>query len=90
MVSALDRGNIAASRVVGSATVYRRDIDGRPLTFISEAGAVMDSETRTSWNVFGQGIAGPLAGRRLMPIVHSDTFWFAWYVFQPGTRVWGE
>jgi len=31
---------------------------------------------------------GPLAGRRLEPIVHGNHFWFSWASYRPQTRVY--
>jgi hypothetical protein len=35
----------------------------------------------------GNATAGPLAGSKLTPVAHVDTFWFAWAAFLPETRV---
>jgi hypothetical protein len=48
----------------------------------------VDSETGSRWNILGRAVSGPLAGRRLDPIVHGDDFWFAWAAFKPATRVY--
>jgi hypothetical protein len=37
--------------------------------------------------VFGTATGGPLVGRRLQPVNHVDTFWFAWAAFRPTTLV---
>ncbi|NUR07391.1 MAG: DUF3179 domain-containing protein, partial [Nocardioidaceae bacterium] len=44
-------------------------------------------ESGSRWNVLGEAVAGPLRGRRLEPVTHLDTFWFAWVAFQPGTTL---
>jgi hypothetical protein len=38
--------------------------------------------------VFGEAIAGPLAGSQLTQVVSADHFWFAWAVFRPDTIIW--
>ena len=43
--------------------------------------------TGSRWNVLGQAVDGPLAGARLAPVEHLDTFWFAWAAFHPSTRI---
>lgn len=49
------------------------------------AGAITDEATGSTWNAFGRATDGPLAGQRLRPVVHLDTFWFSWVAFQPDT-----
>ncbi|MDP8923350.1 MAG: DUF3179 domain-containing protein [Chloroflexota bacterium] len=86
--SALDASSIAASRDIGAAGVFEPTLDGRPLTFRSEAGRLVDVETGSEWNTLGQATSGPLAGRRLPPIVHANHFWFAMAAFYPDVRIW--
>jgi hypothetical protein len=88
--SALDRNDISDGRDVGSAAVYRSVVDGRALTFESRGGALIDAQTGSAWSVLGRARTGPLAGRELEPAIHATPFWFAWYAFEPGTRVWGQ
>ena len=85
--SALDGYRIADSREVGSTGIFRRELDGRSLTFEVKGDEFVDQETGTSWDIFGRGIAGPLAGEQLTPVVHANHFWFAWAAFRPDTRV---
>lgn len=85
--SALDGYRIADSREVGSTGIFRRKLDGRSLTFDVKGDEFVDRETGTSWDIFGRGIAGPLAGEQLTPVVHANHFWFAWAAFRPDTRV---
>jgi len=86
--SALDASAIADGRDVGSTGVFRRELGGRVLTFESAGpGSYQDSETGSTWNVFGRATSGPLAGRRLESVPHGNHFWFAWAVFMPDTRV---
>ena len=87
-LSALDQNIIAESRDVGATAVFRRDLAGRRLTFAARGGEIVDEETGTRWNLAGRGIAGPLSGAQLEPLVHGDYFWFAWVVFRPDTVVW--
>jgi len=88
--SALDTAQVADGRDVGTSAAYDTTLDGRSLTFRSTTGGgFSDTETGSTWNVFGQATGGPLAGRRLSPVEHVDTFWFAWGAFQPAGRVIG-
>ncbi len=85
--SALAGSTVAAGADVGATGVFEPVIDGRVLHFDPEPDGFRDRETSTSWDVLGRGVAGPLADRRLTPIVHVDTFWFAWAAFRPTTRI---
>ncbi len=87
-VSALDETNIASSADVGTTGVFDPMGDGRRLTFKVRNGKVVDTQTRSEWNIEGNAIDGPLRGTKLEPIVHDDTFWFVWAAFQPKTSIW--
>jgi hypothetical protein len=86
--SALDGSSVADGQDVGATGVFVAvSADGRPLTFSLEGERVVDAETGSTWNVFGEAVDGPLVGQRLEPVEHLDTFWFAWATFQPETEV---
>ncbi len=100
--SALDGEEIADGVEVGAVGVFRSRLDGRDLTFdpvappgradgadVDARGVAVDRETGSTWTVLGQAVAGPLAGERLEPVAHLDTFWFAWSRYHPDTDVAG-
>jgi len=79
-----------ASPPWGAAAAFRRDVDGRKLTFeVAAEGdggggggprsvhAVRDVETGTRWNLLGEAVEGPLAGRSLQVAEHGTGFRFA-------------
>jgi len=66
-----DRAGRAGPRV-GAAAAFRRDLDGRHLTFRSDERGVFDRETGSRWNALGEAVEGPLAGRRLAPFPHAQ------------------
>ncbi len=76
-----------AHRTVGSTGVFDPVVEGQKLTFGVRGEVVVDDETETIWNILGQGIAGPLKGTQLTPMVHANHFWFAWFAFSPETAV---
>ncbi len=86
--SALDAGDIAASRDVGAAAAFSRDLEGPGLDFIVQGGAILDRQTRTRWDIFGRAVEGRLAGKRLAQVGATDSFWFDWAAFHPETQVW--
>ena len=87
--SALDAAELSAGRKIPATGVFLPRAGGQRLTFQTGATAdlFVDDETGTSWNILGEAVEGPLAGRRLSPVGHIDTFWFAWAAFRPSTEV---
>jgi hypothetical protein len=88
--SPLDAGTIAGGRDVGSATVYMRVLNGRTLTFRFDGTHIVDKETGSTWDILGRAINGPLSGESLTPVVATNSFWFAWVVYRPDTRVYQQ
>jgi hypothetical protein len=87
--SALDRGNIDASRDVGMAALYSRAIGDQTLTFRIDAdGVIRDDQTDSTWNIFGMATAGELQGAQLRQQLAFPHFWFAWAAFRPETRIY--
>jgi hypothetical protein len=85
--SALDAGAVADGRDVGTTGAFVAAVEGRTLTFEADGDGFVDAETGSRWDVFGEAVAGELAGTRLTPVEHLDTFWFAWVAFRPDTTV---
>jgi len=85
--SALDSGQVADGRRIGATGAFDPVFDGRRLTFARSGETFTDDGTGSTWNVLGEAVAGPLAGARLSPVEHVDTFWFAWAAFHPDTRI---
>ena len=93
--TALGAKRIAEGREVGTTGVFRPEVerDGRVLALSfrpGPGGAFTDDQTGSTWAVTGEATAGPLAGARLAPLRHHDTFAFAWFAFRPETTVWAE
>ena len=85
--SALDRSTLADGRDVGGVAVYDRRLGDRTLTFTSTSGGVRDEQTGSAWGPDGVATGGPLAGRRLTPVLHDTPFWFAVGAFRPDARI---
>ena len=85
--SALDAGQIAEGRQVGATGAFDPALDGRQLSFTRDGDTFVDTPTGSTWNVLGEAVDGPLAGSRLQPVEHVDTFWFAWAAIHPDTRI---
>ncbi len=86
-LSALDAGEIRASRQVPAAAAYDRRLGGRTLSFERRGDTVVDRETGSRWNILGHAIAGPLEGQRLSQVDGGVHFAFAWLVFNPDSVV---
>lgn len=74
--------------------MYVREIDGRRLTLQVSGKLWMrslvmsDVETGTEWShLLGKGMAGPLKGRRLKPLVTDMVTWAVWKNEHPETTV---
>ncbi len=87
VTSALDGGSIPDSRDVGTAGVFERTLEGKVLTFKTSGVHFIDAQTGSTWDILGAATAGPLAGKRLTPVVSGNHFWFSWAVFKPKTRI---
>jgi hypothetical protein len=87
LASALDRSDIPAGKSVGATAAFTPAVDGRSLRFRRAGDHFTDHETGSRWNLLGEAVAGTLTGRRLRPVEHVDTFWFAWAAFSPDTRL---
>ncbi|HEX6231565.1 MAG TPA: DUF3179 domain-containing protein [Jiangellaceae bacterium] len=84
-VSSLDGQNVADGDDVGATGVFYTDHEAGSLRFTRKGDKFVDEQTGSTWNVLGEAVEGPLAGERLEPVPHVDTFWFAWSAYQPDT-----
>jgi len=87
-LSALDAADLSRSRDVGMAAVFGRVVNERVLSFRYEAGRIFDNETESEWNIFGEAIAGDLAGEQLTRYQCFPHFWFAWSTAYPETMLY--
>ena len=85
--SPLSTTSTSAGTDVGSVGVFVPETAGRELRFDATPDGFVDRETGSTWNVFGEAVEGALAGSRLAPWPHLDTFWFAWTAHHPQTAV---
>ncbi len=89
--SALDERSIADSRIIPSATVFRRQLDELLLDFEKrDDGNFYDVQTGSQWNLFGQAVAGPLRGNELVDVANGVHFAFAWLAFHPESEIYGS
>jgi hypothetical protein len=86
--SALDAASIAQGEDVGAGVSFSRVVGGQVLTFSFDGENIVDDQTGSEWDVFGQAINGEFAGTQLEPVVSVNHFWFSWAAFKPDTRVY--
>ena len=90
VASALGDYVIDNAREIGTAGMYESTLDGVLLTFsANDDGTFSDDATGSTWNGYGEAIAGELAGAQLPWINAFPHFWFAWAAFHPDTLVYG-
>ena len=73
---------------VGATGVFDAILNGRKLTFQADGDKFVDNETRSVWTILGEAVDGPLAGKKLTPIVHTNSFWFAVAAFKPDSKIY--
>ena len=86
--SALDSGNIADSNKIGAAGLFEATLEGTKYIFKNEGDKIVDNETGSVWSIQGEAVEGPLAGKKLTPVVHTNSFWFAVAAFKPDTKIY--
>ena len=70
-----------------SFRVLNRTVNGSALNFERDAitGNLKDTDTQSTWSVYGFCVDGALKGQRLQPIQAYQEFWHSWQSFHPGT-----
>ncbi len=86
-VSPIHKATVAGGSDVGATGAFRAVHRGQRLHFSRAGRNFVDAETRSSWNILGEAVEGPLAGERLDRVTHVDTFWFAWSSYHPATSL---
>ncbi len=89
-VSILDQAEIAASKNIGSATVFYAELGGNFLNFEIKDNQIIDKNTKSTWDITGLCIKGKLKGKTLRPMIHGNHFAFAWLSFHPDSMIYGE
>jgi hypothetical protein len=88
--SALDGLTIQNSRDVGQAAIFGRMVNGRELHFTIVGERIIDTETQSEWNIFGEAIEGHLKGSQLERYTSFAQFWFAWASAYPETSIYHQ
>lgn len=85
-----DQASVENSKDVGMAALFMRVFDGQALTFAYDEGRIIDTQTGSVWNIFGEAIEGELTGAILPPMNGSSCFWFSWAEYYPDTVIYTE
>jgi len=87
VASALDDARLSHSDDSGTSAAFDRRLDGQVLEFERRGAAIVDRQTKSTWDITGRAIDGPRRGERLVPVRHDQQFWFALAAFLPGARI---
>jgi len=67
---------------------YDRQLDNIVLEFEFEGDKIVDTQTRSEWNLEGNALSGKLQGEKLSRITYDPGFWFEWVAFHPETELY--
>ena len=88
MASAVDERLIKESKDVLAAAAFSRIVSGKRLDFAIKQGEIVDTQTGSVWNMFGQAIAGDYKGQRLQQVDRGVYFSFVWLDFYPKSSIY--
>jgi hypothetical protein len=79
---------IAIEADTTSFHVYDRRINGQVLRFDTDSSYnyLTDRNTRSTWNMDGLCVNGPLKGQQLTRVQAYNEFWHSWESFQPNVK----
>jgi hypothetical protein len=67
-----------------TTTAFGTKVGARTLTFAAsnaDGTELIDHETKSRWNAYGECVSGRLKGSKLEPIILQPGYWFAWSEF---------
>ena len=70
-----------------TAMVYRSNVNNTDYLFRGGCGVFYDDKTSSAWDYSGNCISGPLKGKQLMYLPHSNHFAYAYLTFFPWTSI---
>jgi hypothetical protein len=74
-----------------TTTAFLASVGGKTLKFSpakAEATELIDQDTRSRWDAYGQCISGRLKGTRLRALILEPEYWFAWSEFHRQTAIY--
>lgn len=90
IASSVDKRLIRESKDTLMVAAYSRAVDDKVLDFVLSGADIMDVQTESTWNLFGEAVAGPLAGTRLIKLDRGVYFSFVWLDFYPQSIIYTE
>ena len=76
-----------------SIRAFEARVDGAAVELVQRPedpdGEVVDLGTGSRWSFQGVATAGPLKGRRLVPVFALKDYWFDWRTYHPATAIYG-
>jgi hypothetical protein len=89
MASSVDMRKISESKDVLAAAAYSRMVEGQRLDFELRDNQIIDTQSHSTWNMFGVAIDGDLKGARLKQLDRGVYFAFVWLEYYPHSRIFG-
>src|SRR5690348_6766125 len=74
-----------------TTTAFVARAKGTQLKFVAanaEATEVIDDQTKSRWNAYGECISGSWKGTQLQALILEPEYWFAWSEFHPETKIY--
>lgn len=90
MASAVDKKLIKESKDVLAAVAFSRKHDKQQLDFELIGNKIVDKQTNSTWNMFGQAVEGVLKGARLKQLDRGVYFSFVWLDFYPQSSIYAS
>lgn len=87
-VSVLNQAKISESKDVGTAVIFKPEVDGKTLTFREKNGYFYDKETKSKWEISGRCLEGEYQGQQLQLVPHGQHLAFAWLSFYPDSEIY--
>jgi len=74
-----------------TVTMFSRALDARTLTFDRhpQSSELVDVETGSRWNEYGECVAGKLRGSHLKALMGEPQYWWGWAAYGGPTSVYG-
>jgi hypothetical protein len=74
-----------------TTTAFSARIEGTRLKFRAanaDATELIDEETKSRWNPYGDCISGAFKGSQLTSLILEPEYWFAWSEFHLDTKIY--
>lgn len=90
MNSVVDTASIRYSRDAGTAVALSPLKGGDELEFYPAKEGFKDTNTESVWSITGRCLDGYYKGEELQPFKHLSSFWFAWALHYPHTKIYKD